>query len=83
MYDLEFYRDDLRGFYLELSDLPGPITQSQDELEKLILGHEEWSSSEEYSKMYDNFIKRFAPYDDGHATDRVIDIVFGKKQNEQ
>ena len=78
MYDLEFYRDDLRGFYLDLTDLPGPITQSQEELEKLILNHEDWSSKAEYTEMYDRFIERFAPYDDGHATDRVIKTVFGK-----
>lgn len=79
MYDLEFYRDDLRGFYLELSDLPGPITQTQEELEKLILDHDNWSSTAEYTEMYDKFIARFAPYEDGHATDRVIETVFGKK----
>ena len=79
MYDLEFYRDELRGFYLDLSELPGPITQNQEELEKLILDNNCWSNSEEYAKIYDAFTKRFAPYEDGHATDRVIEIVFGKK----
>ena len=83
MYDLDFYRDELRGFYLGLDELPGPITQTQEELEKLILEHQEWSSSEQYQEMYDHFIKRFAPYEDGHSTDRVIEIVIGKGKNEQ
>ena len=32
MYDKEEYADDIRGFYLDLEELPGPIVQTEEEL---------------------------------------------------
>ena len=32
MYDLDRYANDIRGFYLGLDELPGPIVQTEDEL---------------------------------------------------
>lgn len=33
MYDLDTYRDELRGFYLDIyHDLPGDVIESEDEL---------------------------------------------------
>ena len=32
MYDLEAYRDDIRGFYIDLSELPGEIVGTEREL---------------------------------------------------
>ena len=75
MYDLAVYRDELRGFYLTLDDLHGPITTEQEELEETIITCETWSSEPEYLKKYEAFRERFAPYEDGHATDRVIETV--------
>lgn len=72
MYDLEFYRDKLRGFYLTLDELPGPIVQKQEDLVEKILSTDVWCSTEAYKLMQDEFVKRFAPYDDGHATERAV-----------
>ena len=76
MYDLEFYRDELRGFYLTLDELPGPIVETQRELEEKINSIGEWTKTEEYGEMYEKFIRRFAPYDDGHSASRVVDAIF-------
>ena len=75
MYDLELYRDELRGFYLGLEDLPGPITTEQEELETKILTCSRWSNTPEYQKAFEDFRQRFTPYEDGHATERVLETV--------
>jgi CDP-glycerol glycerophosphotransferase len=71
-YDLENYRDNLRGFYLDYeSDLPGPIATTSedlfDEIDKAA------SITDADRKRLRSFAQRFAPNDDGHATERVID----------
>lgn len=81
MYDLEFYRDELRGFYLSLEELPGPITTTQEELEEKLSGIGHWNETAEYKEMYDHFIQRFAPYDDGHSAYRVVRAIFGEQKN--
>ncbi|MGN1302826.1 MAG: CDP-glycerol glycerophosphotransferase family protein, partial [Clostridia bacterium] len=32
MYDFEYYKNDMRGFYIDLKELPGNITKTEDEL---------------------------------------------------
>ena len=34
MYDLDLYKGKLRDFYLSLDELPGPIAETQEDLEK-------------------------------------------------
>ena len=34
MYDLDDYKNNLRDFYLDLDELPGPITKNEEELEE-------------------------------------------------
>jgi CDP-glycerol glycerophosphotransferase len=77
-YDLESYRDDLRGFYLDYeTDLPGPVVTSEDALYDALLSLER--VQKEYSGRYDAFLERFSPMDDGHAAERVVDEVFGRQ----
>lgn len=71
-YDLENYRDNLRGFYLDYDrDLPGPTVETPEEL---------FDSIEKASSITDadrtrlrEFANLYAPNDDGHASARVID----------
>jgi CDP-glycerol glycerophosphotransferase len=32
---------------------------------------------EGYGEKYQGFVQRFCPWDDGHASGRVVDVVFG------
>lgn len=74
-YDLERYRDDLRGFYLHYgSNLPGPIVTSEQEL---------WDTVEilntvgpELNARTAAFAAEYAPNDDGLAAARIVDEVF-------
>ncbi len=74
-YDLEAYRDTLRGFYLDyLTDLPGPVVRTEDELYAALRDLPGVTAA--YGERYDAFLQRFAPHDDGHAAERVVDAVF-------
>src|SRR5699024_1200231 len=71
-YDLENYRDNLRGFYLDYeTQLPGPVVTTRealfDEIDRAS------SMTEEDRERLQSFAKLYAPNDDGHAAARVID----------
>lgn len=69
MYDLAAYRDDIRGFYLDLSELPGPIVETE---EALIEAIPQALSGDAYDEKYQRFHARFNALDDGHASERVV-----------
>ena len=79
MYDLEKYRDRLRGFYLDLEkDLPGPVLSTTDEVIHSVRNLEKlW---QEYQKRYEAFYEKYCGWEDGKASQRVVDAVFGKEQ---
>jgi CDP-glycerol glycerophosphotransferase len=77
-YDLPTYRDKLRGFYLDYeTDLPGPVVTTEDDLYESLLSLD--LVEKEFGGRYDAFIERFSPNDDGHAAERVVDEVFGRR----
>ena len=68
MYDLEEYAGEIRGFYLSLDELPGPIVKDEDALAAEIKAADAWKPDAEYEA----FCGRFNPLDDGHASERVL-----------
>lgn len=78
MYDLRAYRDEIRGFYIGLQELPGPIVQTEEELIRAI---PQQLVTHEWDKRYDAFLEKFAPFDDGQASRRVVEIILGEKPN--
>ncbi|MFD5771505.1 CDP-glycerol glycerophosphotransferase family protein [Streptomyces sp. NPDC127049] len=74
-YDLEHYRDRLRGFYFDFEqDAPGPLIGTSDELIQAILDIDEVAA--EYKGKYDAFHHNFCDLDDGHASERLADLMF-------
>lgn len=75
MYDLDDYRDRLRGFYFDIeSEAPGKIVKTEDELflemnRALVEGHID-------TVQFNRFKERFCGWEDGHATERVVNRVF-------
>lgn len=70
MYDLDEYKNDIRDFYIDLTELPGPIYEKEIEL---IQGVKNVESIElKYEKKYKTFKSTFNYLDDGHATERVL-----------
>lgn len=71
-YDLEHYRDKLRGFYFDFeAKSPGPLLSTSDELIDA-LGRLD-TVAMEYAQRARDFREMFCDLDDGHAAQRVID----------
>ena len=74
-YDLEHYRDDLRGFYFDFAAVaPGPLVRTSQELVTAIADIE--AIAAENDERYVRFRETFCSLEDGHATDRVLDLLF-------
>ncbi|MEU1350200.1 CDP-glycerol glycerophosphotransferase family protein [Streptomyces sp. NPDC005775] len=71
-YDLEHYRDTLRGFYFDFEkDSPGPLVRTSSELIDSIRDIDAvWP---EYGERFDRFHHLFCDLDDGQASKRVVD----------
>ncbi|SDQ14456.1 CDP-glycerol glycerophosphotransferase [Virgibacillus salinus] len=75
VYDIEEYRDNLRGFYFDFeSEAPGPLVKSTNELIEVIkeIEPENFMPSERTKRFYE----RFCYLEDGHASERVVNEVF-------
>ena len=74
-YDLENYRDQLRGFYLDFEKMaPGPISLSEEELIKDIKDNFEGGSTECIDKAT-AFNAEHNIYDDGHSSEKALDAI--------
>lgn len=75
MYDLEDYRDRLRGFYIDIeADAPGKIVQNEKDLfEEIGRALQEGHYSQ---TQFDLFRKKFCVWEDGHAAEKVVNRVF-------
>ncbi|WP_017573338.1 bifunctional glycosyltransferase/CDP-glycerol:glycerophosphate glycerophosphotransferase [Nocardiopsis halotolerans] len=75
-YDLEEYRDNLRGFYFDFDETaPGPLLRTSDEVIESIRGIDEVQAA--HADRYTAFVNQFCPLDDGKASARVVERVFG------
>ena len=77
MYDLEEYETGIRGFYIDIKELPGPIVQTEEELIQQIrnAGSEDYQKT--YRDKYESFHKKYNSLDDGNASKRVADTLIG------
>ncbi|GIN57258.1 hypothetical protein J8TS2_15770 [Lederbergia ruris] len=74
VYDLEEYRDNLRGFYFDFENkAPGPLVKNTDDLMKEIKLIEENGYTS--SKVTMEFNERFCSLEDGQASKRVINEI--------
>lgn len=80
MYDREEYQYHLRNFYLDLSELPGPIVQTQDELIPEI---RRLLAEFEPDAAYRAFCDRFTYRDDGEASRRVWEELFRREKQDK
>lgn len=73
MFDLKEYADELRGFYFDIyKTLPGDIEENEDKLLMKIK-----KGDYDYSRL-ERFNKEFNGLQDGHCSQRVIDILLGE-----
>jgi CDP-glycerol glycerophosphotransferase len=75
-YDLEQYRDNLRGFYFDFAaEAPGPLLATSDEVVSAIADIDAVASA--HRAAYQAFTAKFCPLDDGKAAARACDRIFG------
>jgi CDP-glycerol glycerophosphotransferase len=71
-YDLEHYRDELRGFYFDFEEqAPGPLLRTSDEVIEALRSLDDVTGT--YREAYARFAERFCDLDDGKAAGRVVD----------
>lgn len=70
LYDLEEYENEIRGFYLDIEDLPGPVTRTDAELIAAL--RQVVETDHEGDCRLALFVDKFAPKDDGASSERVL-----------
>ncbi|HEX2073245.1 MAG TPA: CDP-glycerol glycerophosphotransferase family protein [Geodermatophilus sp.] len=74
-YDLDYFRDELRGFYFDLAEVaPAPLLRTSKELVDALADVE--AVTAEHAERYARFRETFCHLEDGHATERVLDLLF-------
>lgn len=74
-YDLEKYRDVLRGFYIDIEEeLPGPLVFTSEEVIASIKNID--GIKEKYSERYEQFYEKFCGLEEGNASEKVARAVF-------
>lgn len=77
-YDLEKYRDILRGFYIDIEEeLPGPLLFTTDEVIDAVSHIDKLTK--EYHQKYVKFYDKYCSWEDGNASRKVANAVFGLK----
>jgi CDP-glycerol glycerophosphotransferase len=75
-YDLERYRDQVRGFYFDFDALaPGPLLATSDQVITALADLD--TVATRYRAAHAAFTARFCPLDDGKASARACDRIFG------
>ncbi|MGY0024414.1 bifunctional glycosyltransferase/CDP-glycerol:glycerophosphate glycerophosphotransferase [Streptomyces sp. YJ-C3] len=71
-YDLDHYRDTVRGFYLDFEDhAPGPLLSSTDDVVSAL--RELDTLTDRHAAAYEAFRSAFCDLDDGRAAERVAE----------
>ena len=74
-YDLEFYKNKLRGFYFDFEkEAPGPLIKTNDGLIEAIKNIT--NVQEEYDDKYQVFYNRFCTFEKGIASKTIVDKFF-------
>lgn len=85
MYDFEAYKNEMRDFYIDIDELPGPIIKNDDEQE-LISEIKKAADQEAYAKKYGSkyidFHNKYNYLDDGNAAQRVAEIILNSEKND-
>lgn len=80
-FDIDIYRDKLRGFYFDFeADAPGPLVKTTEQLTDAIKQIE--ISSFKPSDPYKRFHEKFCSLEKGDSTEKVVNNVFLKRGTE-
>ncbi|MCM3585192.1 CDP-glycerol glycerophosphotransferase family protein [Mesobacillus maritimus] len=77
-YDLEEYKNDVRGFYMDFEqEAPGPLLFDTGDIIQSVQNIH--TVKKDYSSKYEAFKNKYCPLEDGNATNRVVDRFFDEK----
>lgn len=76
MYDLDEYSEDIRGFYINIDEIPGPIVKDEAELADAIIRLTDGTFVKD--EKYVKFNGKYNYLDDKDASQRVIDTLFSE-----
>lgn len=78
-YDLEKYRDVLRGFYIDIEEeLPGPLLYSTEEVITALQNIDQLE--QQYTEKYNKFYDKYCSWEDGQASRKVVQAVFHNEE---
>lgn len=83
-YDLEYYRDTLRGMYIDFEkEAPGELCKNTNNIISNLKNIDEYKSN--YQKKLDSFRNKYNEFENGDASKRVLNKLIGKeeKKNEK
>ncbi|WP_188454994.1 CDP-glycerol glycerophosphotransferase family protein [Virgibacillus oceani] len=76
-YDLEEYRDNIRGFYMDFEkEAPGPLLFNTDEIIDSVENIEKIICN--FQDSYKVFQQNYCSLEDGYASSRIVDTLFSK-----
>ncbi|WP_281192230.1 CDP-glycerol glycerophosphotransferase family protein [Staphylococcus felis] len=74
-YDLEHYKNDLRGFYFDFEkEAPGPLLDNNEDLINSIKNID--IINKKYKSMYENFYDRFCTFESGDSAKTIVQRFF-------
>lgn len=74
VYDIDDYRDKLRGFYLDFEKMaPGPLVKTTEEVLREITSFEQNHFT--VPEKFESFYEQFCEWEDGNAAKRVVEKV--------
>ncbi len=75
VYDIDEYRDSLRGFYFDLqSEAPGPLVRTTEEIIDEVKKVREEGFN--FTGKHDAFYQKYCYLEDGRASERIVKSVF-------
>lgn len=74
--DKEAYKNS-RGFYMDLEQLPGLVTEDLEKIEN-VLETDQQKYLKMYEEEYQSFLREYCSLDDGHARERSVNAIFEK-----
>ena len=76
MYDYDKYKNEMRGFYIEEGELPGPIVRNEDKLLETLKDY----SGQGYEEIYERFNEKYNPYRKGDGAAIVWKRLLGVQE---
>lgn len=79
--DYDHYANEIRGFYFDLKELPGPQCTTTEGVVEALQDLDSYDAR--YGKAYKAFRQTFCPKDDGLSSKRVVERIFRSQTTEQ